>query len=113
MSGGTKPYRELTTESSSKDGQVEANLGPPEGLRARVPRQDTRAALAQGKANNLDRPHLYNLEEGPDEEGPDEEGPDGGRTEAASAWGISNSLAGAAWPPHPPGGCGSGSPLGL
>ena len=83
---------------------MEANLGHPEGLRARVPRQDTRAALAQGKANNLDLPHLYNLEKDPNEtanlatvsrrtrralmrrvwsrrgvwkqEGPDEEGPD-------------------------------------
>ena len=53
--------------SSSKDGQVEANLGHPEGLRARVPRQDTRAALAQGEANNLDLPHLYNLEKDPNE----------------------------------------------
>ena len=46
---------------------MEANLGHPEGLRARVPRQDTRAALAQGEANNLDLPHLYNLEKDPNE----------------------------------------------
>ena len=40
------------------------------------PDEDTGAALDQWRANSLDRPHLYNLEEGPDKEGPDEEGPD-------------------------------------